>query len=148
MNYIVNLNLIKLLLIFVYIQTCHCFVLPTPTRSTSSYQQHQQPTLFTDQSQLLERNDGDLQATLNLYQNWASICNEEDDYRGYRKNVVLDNDPKLQQLWQTVTKTVNCGHGTIKTVTKTKKVASTATAFKGTLPVCTGKCWSDYLWRK
>ncbi|CAO3588174.1 unnamed protein product [Absidia cylindrospora] len=60
-------------------------------------------------------------------------------------------DPKLQKLWQTVTQTVNCGHGTVKTVTETITATATATTTStGTPPPdppsCDGKCWSNYLW--
>ncbi|KAI8343181.1 hypothetical protein BC941DRAFT_410630 [Chlamydoabsidia padenii] len=87
----------------------------------------------------------DLQQTLSLYQDWYSICNDDQD----NAKVQIAADPSLRQLWQTVTTTVNCGNGYTKTKTKTITATATSTVYPGQKPpafACTGKCWSDYLW--
>ncbi|CAO3627852.1 unnamed protein product [Cunninghamella echinulata] len=102
-----------------------------------------------------------LKQTLSLFQDWHSICNEKNDNikvvdsgndnnNNPQANVQLDIP--LQQLWKTVTTTVNCGNGHVKTVTKTVTATTTATATEtvdGNEPFfkCTDECWNSYLWR-
>ncbi|KAI8096905.1 uncharacterized protein BX664DRAFT_346929 [Halteromyces radiatus] len=122
-----------------------------PTQTSPSIQsasiQPVQPTQPPSHSQyLVKRDDDNIQATLSLYQNWASVCNNDNNNQ---VAVAISIDPKMQQLWQTVTQTVNCGHGTVKTVTRTITATATATT-SGTnptnTPTCDQQCWSDYLW--
>jgi hypothetical protein len=124
-----------------FLSTCmvsYGLPLTDPTPTTPS-----QPT--TPPAFNLVKRDDNLQATLSLYQNWASVCNGN----AVQAVASIGVDPKIQQLWQTVTQTVNCGHGTVKTVTKTITATATATYSPSPkAPPCDGKCWSDYLWRK
>jgi hypothetical protein len=94
----------------------------------------------------------DIEDTLSLYENWAYDCTNNDN----NANIAVSG---LNNLWQTVTSTVYCGNGNVKTITKT------ITATKGTVtttvgggssgssgngggrPSCDAKCWSTYLWR-
>lgn len=125
-----------------FLSTCmisYGLPLTSPTPTTTSQPTPPPPALN------LAKRDGDLQATLSLYQNWASVCNGN----AVQAVASIGVDPKVQQLWQTVTQTVNCGHGMVKTVTKTITATATATYSPSPeAPPCDGKCWSDYLWRK
>lgn len=94
----------------------------------------------------------DLEDTLSLYENWANDCNNDDT----NANVAISG---FNNLWQTVTSTVYCGNGYVKTVTKTitatKGTSITTTVVSGgsgssgnkKQPQCDAKCWSTYLWR-
>lgn len=102
---------------------------------------------------------------LDLYQNWASMCRNgvnnnnaliaatvsDQDTDAVAATATIDN-LSLNNLWKTVTETVNCGGGHAMTVTRTTTVSkSTSTSkpsSKGGKKTCTGQCWSDYLWRK
>lgn len=89
----------------------------------------------------------DLEDTLSLYENWASDCTGNDDNNA--KVAVSD----LNNLWSTVTSTVYCGNGNVKTLTKTVTATktstskSTPTSSSGSKVQCDDKCWSTYLWR-
>ncbi|KAI8088654.1 uncharacterized protein BX664DRAFT_331025 [Halteromyces radiatus] len=133
-----------LVLVMMGILIVHGYVIqPTPTPSTPQKQQ-QQPQLYPTEApqhrRLVKR---ELQQTLELYQDWHDICNDDDS--NAKVNVV---NPSLQQLWQTITTTVNCGNGYIKTKTTTITATATATVYTGNpAPYqCVDKCWSDYLW--
>jgi hypothetical protein len=123
-----------------------------------------QPTRTIDVG-VMKRNEGvptaaphqryikrDLEDTLSLYENWANDCTGNNDDNN-AKVAVSD----LNNLWQTVTSTVYCGNGQLKTITKTVTAKATATVTKGTggsgssnkpNKGCDDKCWSTYLWRK
>ncbi|CAO3651716.1 unnamed protein product [Mucor hiemalis] len=102
---------------------------------------------------LFKRYDADDQSNLDLYQNWASMCRQGNnnialiatDQGDINKDSA--NDLSLNNLWKTVTQTVNCGGGHALTVTKTVTATSTSkpTPSKSGYS-CTGQCWSDYLW--
>ncbi|KAI7903373.1 uncharacterized protein BX663DRAFT_434048 [Cokeromyces recurvatus] len=94
----------------------------------------------------------DVEDTLSLYEFWANACNHDDNYA----HVAVSG---VNNLWQTVTSTVYCGNGQLRTVTKTVTARATATVTKkgggsgsssnhGSKPSCDAKCWSTYLWRK
>lgn len=94
----------------------------------------------------------DLEESLSLYENWANDCNNNDNHA---KVAVSD----LNNLWQTVTSTVYCGNGNVKTITKTVTATRSTTTTKSSggggkgnsgnnKPKCDDKCWSNYLWRK
>ncbi|CAO3613339.1 unnamed protein product [Cunninghamella blakesleeana] len=127
----------------------HAYIIPSPTpvNLSPSKSVKSKPTDAPHHKRIIEKRD--LQATLYLYQNWASICN---DRGSNNKNIQVSNvsvDPSIRQLWKTVTQTVNCGRGTVKTVTTT--ITSTATATvtapaDSKPPDCDDQCWSDYLW--
>lgn len=94
----------------------------------------------------------DLEDTLSLYENWANDCTGNN---GDNNAKVAVSD--LNNLWQTVTNTVYCGNGKLKTVTKTVTAKATSTVTKGSggsggknkpKKGCDDKCWSTYLWRK
>lgn len=126
--------------------------LPTPTKTT--------PALFvpssaspTQKPVLVRRNNQEVQATLSLYMDWAAACNNDDDSADAQVNLA-SVDPKLKQLWQTVTQTVYCGNGHVKTRTKTVTATATATETSSSGDdngddgvKCDDQCWSDYLWR-
>lgn len=92
----------------------------------------------------------DLEDTLSLYENWANDCTGNN---GDNNAKVAVSD--LNNLWQTVTNTVYCGNGKLKTVTKTVTAKATSTVTKGSggsggknkpKKGCDDKCWSTYLW--
>ncbi|ORZ10853.1 hypothetical protein BCR42DRAFT_422196 [Absidia repens] len=124
---------------------------PTATQVSPSSSSSIQPTQPPQKRHLAKR---ELQQTLSLYQDWYSICNNDDQDDGGKgkQNAAKVNvaDPSIRQLWQTVTTTVNCGNGNVKTKTKTITATATATStvYPGHEPAfrCTDKCWSDYLW--
>lgn len=123
-----------------------------------------QPTRTADGGAIIKRNQGlptpapkrfvkrDLEESLSLYENWANDCNSDSDNNA--KVAVSD----LNNLWQTVTSTVYCGNGNVKTVTKTVTATKSKTTTKssggsggssnGSKTACDDKCWSTYLWRK
>ncbi|KAI7889212.1 uncharacterized protein EV154DRAFT_604209 [Mucor mucedo] len=93
----------------------------------------------------------DLEDTLSLYENWANDCTGNNDNNA--KVAVSD----LNNLWSTVTSTVYCGNGNVKTLTKTVTATKTSTSkssstnkssssSKGNKVKCDDKCWSTYLW--
>ncbi|KAI8990988.1 hypothetical protein BDF20DRAFT_842072 [Mycotypha africana] len=95
----------------------------------------------------------DVEDTLSLYEFWADACENKYDADTNVKVAVSD----LNMLWQTVTTTVYCGNGKLKTVTKTVTKTSTTTKTKGASSgggsgsskknnSCDNKCWSNYLW--
>ncbi|CEP07444.1 hypothetical protein [Parasitella parasitica] len=116
-----------------------------------------QPTRTADGGTIIKRNQGvptpaprfikrDLEESLILYENWANDCNNK-----------YDNNAKvavsgLNNLWQTVTSTVYCGNGNVKTVTKTVTATKARATSKGSgnssgkKTTCDDKCWSTYLW--
>ena len=122
-----------------------------------------QPTRTADGGAIIKRNQGlptpapkrfakrDLEESLSLYENWANDCNSNND------NNVKVAVSDLNNLWQTVTSTVYCGNGNVKTVTKTVTATKSKTTTKssggsgsssGSKTSCDDKCWSTYLWRK
>lgn len=142
-----------LLLLCLFVSTIYAIViqpLPTPT---------------VDSGVLLNRRQGspteapvahyikrDLDDTLSLYENWANDCTGDDSNNA--KVAVSD----LNNLWQTVTSTVYCGNGNVKTLTKTITATKTSTTKSSSTTVpssssgggktqCDDKCWSTYLWR-
>lgn len=160
---------ISLLLLLVTIQLVSCNTLPTKTvhdlhaRSTST-------GVPTHAAILSKRDDMDQEEIddLDLYQNWASMCRNgvnnnnaliaatisDQDAAAVAATATVDN-LSLNNLWKTVTETVNCGGGHAMTVTRTTTVSkSTSTSnpssnsSKRGKKSCTGQCWSDYLWRK
>ncbi|CAO0797414.1 unnamed protein product [Mucor circinelloides] len=158
---------ISLLLLLVTIQLVSCNTLPTKTvhdlhaRSTST-------GVPTHAAILSKRDDLDQEEIddLDLYQNWASMCRNgvnnnnaliaatvsDQDAAAVAATATVDN-LSLNNLWKTVTETVNCGGGHAMTVTRTTTVSkSTSTSnpssnsSKRGKKSCTGQCWSDYLW--
>ncbi|KAI8059837.1 hypothetical protein BDF21DRAFT_370083 [Thamnidium elegans] len=130
-----------------------CIVLPLATKTTSLSQTTTEiagtPTTFS----LSKRADEPDEDNLDLYQNWASMCRGQKD----DKNIAMidTDDPSsdtdnlsLNNLWKTVTETVNCGGGHAITVTKTTTISPTSKPRKPSSQkkACTGQCWSDYLW--
>lgn len=147
--------LTALLLVSLLCPSIHANVLiqPTPTPTTpffylaSNDTSISKPTSAPRAVQLAKRDN--VQATLSLYQDWAAVCNGNDDSEKIdTKNV----DANLRQLWQTVTETVYCGNNRVKTVTKTVTAVATATETVSSDDdedgsICDSQCWSDYLWR-
>ncbi|KAL0074082.1 hypothetical protein F4703DRAFT_1936074 [Phycomyces blakesleeanus] len=131
---------------------------PTPTPSTDGYILKHGTALAkpTDPPQLGHRagSKRDLDDTLSLYQNWAKVCNSNNDkeindkLQDIRMRGV--DDPEVRKLWQTVTSTVYCGNGHVKTVTTTittsAKPSATAVPSGNGSFTCDDTCWSDYLW--
>ncbi|KAI8984470.1 hypothetical protein BDF20DRAFT_816989 [Mycotypha africana] len=87
---------------------------------------------------------------LDLYQFWASNCRNRD-------KLTSDDNVRIaatvNNLWKTVTQTVNCGGGHAITVTRTINAQPTSTSInrssknsKRIEKTCSGQCWSDYLW--
>jgi len=156
----------SLLLLLATLQLVACNTLPTKTvfdlqaRSTST-------GVPTHAAILSKRDDLDEEQIndLDLYQNWASMCrNGANNNNALIAATVSDQEAaattavdnlSLNNLWKTVTETVNCGGGHAMSVTRTPTVShSTSTSkpssnsSKGGKKSCTGQCWSDYLWRK
>ncbi|CAO0792512.1 unnamed protein product [Mucor circinelloides] len=122
-----------------------------------------QPTRTADGGAIIRRNQGsptpapkrfikrDLEESLSLYENWANDCNNNNNDNN-AKVAVSD----LNNLWQTVTSTVYCGNGNVKTITKTVTATKQRTTTKSSggsggssgnkKPTCDDKCWSTYLW--
>jgi hypothetical protein len=145
----------KLAILLFYICNIYlasCIVLPTATKTIAVSQSTASAAGTPTAVAIYKRDD---QSNLDLYQNWASMCRD-------RNNIAMiatdqnatDNSPgnslSINNLWQTVTQTVNCGGGHALTVTKTITATSTSTptALSSSGFSCTGQCWSDYLWRK
>lgn len=141
-----NTKFIIILLLFTYNVYVSCIVLPTPTKTIITSQTVAAINSLPTKISLLKRDVLDDQDNLGLYQNWASICREG----GNSKNVVtIAGDQYINNLWKTVTQTVNCGGGQAITVTKTITASSTSKpTSNATENSCIGQCWSDYLWRK
>lgn len=135
-----------------FISTIACYI--QPPRSTAV---HLSATATATRdtptaAPLIKRDVEDDYDDLDLYQAWASMCKS-----GVKNNNALIASASVgdvNNLWKTVTQTVNCGKGTAITVTTTVSPSS-PTSF--TCPTksnqskpktCTGQCWSDYLWRK
>lgn len=130
-------------------------ILPMAPKTASSLQASKTIAGTPTTAPLIKRYDADDQSNLDLYQNWASMCRQD------KNNIALvatdqgdinndsANDLSINNLWKTVTQTVNCGGGHALTVTKTVTATSTSkpTSSKSGYS-CTGQCWSDYLWRK
>lgn len=150
-----------LFLIFAsYHQGVHCLVQPTPSLSSwntpisvvaaAAAQPTDGPQLSEDGKRVIAKRDNQIQATLSLYQDWASVCNNDNDNQDYQVNT--DADASIRKLWQTVTETVYCGNGRVMTVTRTitATAIATATVYSGSdgQVECDAQCWSDYLWRK
>jgi hypothetical protein len=163
MAFITKISLLLLLII----QLVSCTTFPTKTvhevqsRSTATGI----PTHFAVLSKRGDDDNEDQEVIddLDLYQNWASMCRS-----GVNKNNALiaatasDQDAatasidnlSLNNLWKTVTETVNCGGGHAMTVTRTTTVSKSTSTSKPSpssssgKKTCTGQCWSDYLWRK
>lgn len=148
-------KLIILLLCIYNVCLASCVVLPIATKTIALSQTTTAiagtPTIFS----LSKRADETDEDNLGLYQNWASMCRGQKD----NKNIaMIDTDGassdtdnlSLNNLWKTVTETVNCGGGHAITVTKTKTISPTSKPSKPSnqKKSCTGQCWSDYLWRK
>lgn len=136
-----------------------CIVLPTATKTIVQSRTIATITGTPTAFPLSKRGDGDEKIynedNLDLYQNWASMCRNRKD----SKNIALidtggnesEDNLSLNELWKTVTQTVNCGGGHAITVTKTTIVTATSKSSKPSKESkksCTGQCWSDYLWRK
>jgi hypothetical protein len=124
-------------LLLLFYASVHCALIPPlaqPTPSTTNTLSASKPTPF------LHKRD-DVAENLELYQQWANIC------RGNTKNnqVALAGD--VNNLWHTVTTTVNCGNGHAVTVTTTVSKTTIPTATATASASCEGDCWSDYLWR-
>lgn len=140
----------KLSLLFcLLVPAISAIVIQQPTRTIDSgavlNKRQETPTGFPT-AHYIKR---DLEDTLSLYENWANDCNYNDK-DNHAKVAVSD----LNQLWQTVTTTVYCGNGKLKTVTKTVTATKSSTTNKGSNDKnkndkvkCDDKCWSTYLWR-
>lgn len=150
-----NIKLIILLLCIYNVYLISCIVLPTATKtvipSHTAAAISGSPTTFS----LLKRDAGDDQDNLDIYQNWASMCRGGGDNKNIamiaadQSTSILENNLSINNLWTTVTQTVNCGGGHAVTVTKTITASSTSIpTSKTSRSSCTGNCWSDYLWRK
>lgn len=153
-----DIKLVLLLVFFYNTYLVTCISLPQATKtavqSYTSTAISGSPTLFS----LRKRDVGDYQDNLDIYQNWASMCRG----RGDNKNIAMisdqsnqtigsDTNLSINNLWTTVTQTVNCGGGHAVTVTKTVTASSTSKPKPTEKPSgnsCTGQCWSGYLWRK
>lgn len=130
-------------------------ILPMAPKTASLLQVTKTLTGAPTAAPLFKRYDADDQSNLDLYQNWASMCRQGNnnialiatDQGDINKDSA--NDLSLNNLWKTVTQTVNCGGGHALTVTKTVTATSTSkpTPSKSGYS-CTGQCWSDYLWRR
>ncbi|KAI8883737.1 hypothetical protein K501DRAFT_333114 [Backusella circina FSU 941] len=109
---------------------------PTPsiTPSSAAIAGAAKPTPF------LHKRD-DVAENLELYQQWANICRKNTNNN---QVALVDSGVSVNNLWHTVTTTVNCGNGHAVTVTTT--VSATATATATASSSCEGDCWSDYLW--
>ncbi|KAI9358737.1 hypothetical protein BD770DRAFT_343460 [Pilaira anomala] len=139
----------KLSLLFcLLVPAISAIVIQQPTRTIDSSavlnKRQESPTAFPT-ARYIKR---DLEDTLSLYENWANDCNYNDK-DNHAKVAVSD----LNQLWQTVTTTVYCGNGKLKTVTKTVTATKSSTTNKGSNDKkkndkvkCDDKCWSTYLW--
>lgn len=153
-----NIKLIVMLACICNVYLASCIVIPTASKT--SIQTHPTTTIQGSPTpfSLLKRDIGDYQDNLDLYQNWASMCRGGGD----KKNVAMiadqsdgtigpENSLSVNNLWATVTQTVNCGGGHAITVTETVTASSSSKPTSTTNPSgnsCTGSCWSDYLWRK
>lgn len=126
----------------------------------------QQPTRTVDSNIVLNKRQGlptaiptahyikrDLEDTLSLYENWANDCNDKSKDQDNNAKIAVSD---LNNLWQTVTNTVYCGNGKLKTVTKTVTATKSSSTSKGSSGnknngskdvKCDDKCWSTYLWR-
>lgn len=146
-------KLIILLLYICNIYLASCIVLSTATKTIALSQTTAAVSGTPTTMPLLKRDD---QSNLDLYQNWASMCRNKNNIA----MVAIDQNAtdnsagvnlSINNLWQTVTQTVNCGGGHALTVTKTITATSIAThtSSSGSSGLnCIGQCWSDYLWRK
>ncbi|KAI9478134.1 MAG: hypothetical protein EXX96DRAFT_569683 [Benjaminiella poitrasii] len=141
-------------LLLIAASSIHAIVIqPRPTRTIDNEailtkRSHGTPTVPPYRN-LAKR---DVEDTLSMYEFWADACNNNDNYA----NVAVSG---INNLWQTVTSTVYCGNGHVKTVTKTVTAKTTATVTKkgdgssggsgknnGSKTSCDDKCWSTYLW--
>ncbi|KAI9308610.1 hypothetical protein BJ944DRAFT_174553 [Cunninghamella echinulata] len=133
----------------------HAYVIPSPTPinlspSKSINIKPTDPPQHHNLKKVLGKRE--LQATLSLYQFWANVCNgRNDNNKDVQVSAGVSIDPNIRQFWKTVTETVNCGNGKIKTVTTTITATATATATVtdpgyNKPPECDSQCWSDYLW--
>ena len=129
--------------------------LALPTKTKSVYQATTASTGKPTSLPLVKRYDPSDQDNLDLYQDWASMCRQSNNNNiamiAVDQNSTDSDNLSLNNLWKTVTQTVNCGGGHALTVTKT--ITATSTATPSSKPsksgnTCTGQCWSDYLWRK
>lgn len=167
MAFITRISLLLLLII----QLVSCITFPTKTvyelqsRSTATGI----PTNFAVLSKRGDDDDEDQEVMddLDLYQNWASMCRSgvnnnnaliaatasDQNAASDAATASIDN-LSLNNLWKTVTETVNCGGGHAMTVTRTTTVSKSTSTSKPSSSSssgkksCTGQCWSDYLWRK
>jgi hypothetical protein len=143
---------LSIVLSLLFISFVHASViqpLPTRTADSAAVLNKGSPTAAPS-PHFIKR---DLEDTLSLYENWANDCNSGDDNNN-AKIAVSD----LNNLWQTVTSTVYCGNGRLRTVTKTVTATKSTTTTKssggsggskgGKKTQCDDKCWSTYLWRK
>lgn len=144
-----------LLLLAVFTTAIHAIVIqpqPTRTADAGALLRRQQGSPTPAPKRFIKR---DLEESLSLYENWANDCNYNNNNDNNAKVAVSD----LNNLWQTVTSTVYCGNGNVKTVTKTVTATKQTTTTKSSggsggsssgnkKPACDDKCWSTYLWRK
>jgi hypothetical protein len=147
--YIIMKYLITLL---AFLSSAFALVPPQPTKTIEQVPSIQTQATPTQQPEryAYKWSKRDVDDTLSMYENWANDCNDDDS------NVNIAVSGGVNNLWQTVTNTVYCGNGNVKTVTKTvtAKATETATASKGvgggkkSKDSCDAKCWSTYLWRK
>jgi hypothetical protein len=163
MKHISNrLTCLFLLSLSVKLLLVSCIVLPEPTKTsylsqTASVVSYGTPTTPTLAKRGEPEEEEIEEDNLDLYQNWASACRNRDNNNAL---IVTDQptptetaDPdnlSINNLWKTVTQTVNCGGGQAVTVTKTvnARPTSTPSSEKKKKKACVGRCWSDYLWRK
>jgi hypothetical protein len=158
-NRLMLMNLIFLLLLSIKLVLVSCIVLPEPTKTSYPLQTASVASYATPTTPALARRgepDEEEQDDLDLYQNWASACRNRDNNNAL---IVTDqptptgtadpNNLSINNLWKTVTQTVNCGGGHAVTVTKTVNPKPTYMPSLGNRrKPCVGQCWSDYLWRK
>lgn len=166
-NRVTDINLTFLFLLSIKLLLVSCIVLPEPTKTsdllqTASVASYGSPTALTLVKRGGPDEDGepdDDEDNLDLYQNWASACRNRDNNNALiatdqptPTETVDPNSLSINNLWKTVTQTVNCGGGQAVTVTKTMNAKPTSNSSSKSSSrkkkTCVGRCWSDYLWRK
>ncbi|KAI8378521.1 hypothetical protein BD560DRAFT_325218 [Blakeslea trispora] len=128
------------ILLLSLIETSLCITLPTKT--AYALQARTVMPIGTPTHAPLRKRD--VEDDLELYQNWASMCRNRDNHKELMAASAVVSD--LNDLWKTVTETVNCGGGTAVTVTTTVRATPTSKPSSSKPPSCHGQCWSDYLW--
>jgi Na+(H+)/acetate symporter ActP len=134
------------LVCLLFISFCQCYL--QPPASTVAVSATVTATRSTPTAAPLAKRDDE--SDLDLYQAWASMCKS-----GVNNNALIASASvgDVNNLWKTVTQTVNCGKGSAVTVTATVSASASgiftcATSTPSKIKSCTGQCWSDYLWRK